>query len=61
MAHGDNGFDQGGAVLVGEHGVHKGLVDFDNINGQFLKQAQRGIAGTEIIQENRDAGIGQGL
>ena len=53
--HGDDGGDDGRVVLVYRDISHESLVDLDDVDGQALEIAQRGITGAEIIDGNADS------
>ncbi len=55
MRHLDDGGYQRGCVGVLGHVLDKGLVDLDIVHGELLEVAERGIAGAEVVDRDRNA------
>ena len=49
MSHGNRCDNNGGIILVTIHPIDKAAIDLQTVNGESFQMAERGIAGTEII------------
>jgi hypothetical protein len=46
----EHAFDDGEVLGIIEHVAHKGLIDFENVDGEPLEKGQRGVARAEVIE-----------
>ena len=59
MRETDGRFDDRPAREVEAHVADEGLVDLHRVDRQLLQVRERGVAGTEVIDRQRDAHVAQ--
>ena len=57
----EHAFDDGEVFRIVEHVANEGLIDFEDVDWKAFEISERGVAGAEVVESERDAEFSAGV